>query len=151
MKNLEFATFGGGCFWGVEKFFQDIPGVIDAVSGYAGGDSIDPTYSDVCGGRTGHAEVVNVEFDANKITFYDLTKKFLLKYGTSSTSNLDSVSQYRSIILYRNEEQKEVVNRVFNEIADNSLKKITTQVIALEKFYPAEDYHQDYYGSCRLN
>lgn len=151
MKNLEFATFGGGCFWGVEKFFQDIPGVIDAVSGYAGGDSIDPTYSDVCGGRTGHAEVVNVEFDANKITFYDLTKKFLLKYGTSSTSNLDSVSQYRSIILYRNEEQKEVVNRVFNEIADNSSKKITTQVIALEKFYPAEDYHQDYYGSCRLN
>ena len=151
MKNLEFATFGGGCFWGVEKFFQDIPGVIDAVSGYAGGDSIDPTYSDVCGGRTGHAEVVNVEYDTNKITFYDLTKKFLLKYGTSSTSNLDSVSQYRSIILYRNEEQKEVINKIFNEIIDNSSKKITTQVIALERFYPAEDYHQDYYGSCRLN
>ena len=146
---MQQALFGGGCFWGVEKFFQDIPGVIDAVSGYAGGDSIDPTYSDVCGGRTGHAEVVNVEYDTNKITFYDLTKKFLIKYGTSSTSNLDSVSQYRSIILYRNNEQKEAIEKTLSD--ENGIRKYTTQIKALNKFYEAEDYHQDYHGSCRVN
>lgn len=149
MKNIQFITFGGGCFWGVEKFLQDIPGVIDAVSGYAGGESIDPTYSDVCGGRTGHAEVVNVEFDADIISLEALTKKFIVKYGTNSSSNADSVSQYRSIILYRNNEQKEAIEKTLSD--ENGIRKHTTQIKALNKFYEAEDYHQDYHGSCRVN
>ena len=149
MKNIQFITFGGGCFWGVEKFLQDIPGVIDAVSGYAGGESIDPTYSDVCGGRTGHAEVVNVEFDADIISLNALTKSFMARYGTSSSSNTDSISQYRSIILYRNTDQTEIIEKILND--ENSSKKFTTQIVALDKFYPAEDYHQDYHGSCRVS
>ena len=149
MKNVQFATFGGGCFWGVEKFLQEIPGVIDAVSGYAGGDFVDPSYSDVCGGRTGHAEVVNVEFDAAVISYSLLLEKFISKYGKTSSSNLDSVSQYRSIVLYRNSEQEVATKKVFAKIEANGGKKIATQIAALEKFYPAEDYHQDYHGSCR--
>jgi peptide-methionine (S)-S-oxide reductase len=134
MKNIQFITFGGGCFWGVEKFLQDTPGVIDAVSGYAGGESIDPTYSDVCGGRTGHAEVVNVEFDADIISLNALTKSFMARYGTSSSRNTD---------------QKEIIEKILND--ENSSKKFTTQIVALDKFYPAEDYHQDYHGSCRVS
>jgi peptide-methionine (S)-S-oxide reductase len=151
MKNIQFATFGGGCFWGVEKFLQNIPGVIDAVSGYAGGEFIDPSYSDVCGGRTGHAEVVNVEFDADVISYSLLLEKFISKYGITSSSNLDSVSQYRSIVLYRNSEQEGATKKVFEKFAANGGKKIATQIVALEKFYPAEDYHQDYHGSCRVS
>ena len=150
MKNLQFATFGGGCFWGVEKFLQDIPGVIDAVSGYAGGEFMDPTYSDVCGGRTGHAEVVNVEFDADAISYSSLLEKFISKYGTTSSSNLDSVSQYRSIVLHRNNEQEEATKNVFEKLVTDGGKKISTQIVALEKFYPAEDYHQDYHSRCRV-
>jgi peptide-methionine (S)-S-oxide reductase len=150
MKNVQFATFGGGCFWGVEKFLQDIPGVIDAVSGYAGGKSIDPSYSDVCEGSTGHAEVVNVEFDADIISYSLLLEKFISKYGTTSSSNLNSISQYISIVLYRNSEQQEATKNVFEKFEANSEKKIATQIVALEKFYPAEDYHQDYHGSCRI-
>ena len=149
MKNLQKATFGGGCFWGVEKYLQEIPGVIDAVSGYAGGDFIDPSYSDVCGGRTGHAEVVDVEFDTNQINYEALLNLFLKKYGTTSDSNKTSISQYRSIVLYRDLEQKNTIDKVFEDYKNNS-KDLTTQSIKLEHFYPAEDYHQDY-GSCRIN
>ena len=150
MKNLQKATFGGGCFWGVEKYLQEIPGVIDAVSGYAGGDFIDQSYSDVCGGRTGHAEVVDVEFDTNQINYEALLNLFLKKYGTTSDSNKTSISQYRSIVLYRDLEQKNTIDKVFEDYKNNS-KDLTTQSIKLEHFYPAEDYHQDYYGSCRIN
>ena len=150
MKNIQKAVFGGGCFWGVEKFLQEIPGVIDAVSGYAGGSFIDPSYSDVCGGRTGHAEVVNVEFNANQINYEDLLNMFLKKYGTTSDSNKTSTSQYRSIVLYQDLAQKDIIDKVF-EGYKNNRKNLTTQSTKLEHFYPAEDYHQDYYGSCRIN
>ena len=122
MKNIQFATFGGGCFWGVEKFLQDIPGVIDAVSGYAGGEFIDPSYSDVCGGITGHAEVVNVEFDVDAISYSVLLEKFISKYGTTNVYNLDSVTQYRSIVLYRNSEQEEATKKVFEKIKIKNYK-----------------------------
>lgn len=107
----EFATFGGGCFWGVEKYLQEIPGVIDAISGYAGGITLNPTYSDVCAGDTGHAEVVNVEFDSSTISFESLLKEFIDKYGSRIASNLSSSSQYRSVVFYRNIEQKEGVEK----------------------------------------
>lgn len=146
----KFATFGGGCFWGVEKFFQEIPGVIDAVSGYAGGSFINPTYSDVCGGLTGHAEVVNVEFDPSKIKFQMLVKTFIKTYRDTNTNNTESMSQYRSIILYRNEDQKKGVENVFHDFENENNKTITTQIEPLDKFYQAEARHQDYYGSCRV-
>jgi len=145
----EFATFGGGCFWGVEKFLQETSGVIDAVSGYAGGHSINPTYSDVCGGYTGHAEVVNVEFNPAKIKFETLVKIFLKTYRDTNEINRETKSQYRSIILYRNEDQKKSIEKVFNDFEQENNKIITTQVKALDKFYRAEESHQDYYGSCR--
>lgn len=150
MSTFQKTTFGGGCFWGVEKYLQEIPGVIDAVSGYAGGNSIDPTYSDVCGGRTGHAEVVSIEFDPNKISFKSLLQEFLKRYSTNSEANITSKSQYRSIILYTDEDQKETIEKVFTELKREN-KNLTTQVKKLETFYPAEEYHQDYYGSCRKN
>ena len=146
----EFGTFGGGCFWGVEKFFQEIPGVIDAVSGYAGGDTKNPTYQTVCGGETGHAEVVNVEFDPLKITYAELLLLFIKSYGVTLTNNLESQSQYRSIVLYRTEIQKDIIGEVFTERVNSGKKRITTQVEPIEKFYEAEAYHQDYYGACRV-
>ncbi len=144
MKNIQFITFGGGCFWGVEKFLEDIPGVIDAVSGYAGGESIDPTYSDVCGGRTGHAEVVNVEFDADIISLEALTKKFIVKYGTNSSSNADSVSQDIDRLFCTGIMNKRSNRKTLSD--ENGIRKYTTQIKALNKFYEAEDYHQDYHG-----
>ncbi|PHR27343.1 MAG: peptide-methionine (S)-S-oxide reductase [Fluviicola sp.] len=146
----EFGTFGGGCFWGVEKFFQEIPGVIDAVSCYAGGDTKNPTYQTVCGGETGHAEVVNVEFDPLKITYAELLLLFIKSYGVTLTNNLESQSQYRSIVLYRTEIQKDIIGEVFTERVNSGKKRITTQVEPIEKFYEAEAYHQDYYGACRV-
>ncbi|MGB1039343.1 MAG: peptide-methionine (S)-S-oxide reductase MsrA [Flavobacteriales bacterium] len=149
--NTEFATFGGGCFWGVEKFLQEIPGVIDAVSGYAGGNSANPTYSSVCGGDTNHAEVVNVEYNPNEISYEELVTEFIKTYRDSSEGNRNSTSQYRSIVLYRNEDEKRIVNALFENLVSGGGKKITTQVKPLTKFYEAEPYHQDYYGSCRVS
>lgn len=147
----EFITVGGGCFWGVERYLQDIPGVIDAVSGYAGGTWINPGYSDVCSGKSGHAEVVNVEFDTEKISLKELLHIFLKKYGETGTDNsLYPKSQYRSIILYRNDEQLQGVKDVYNEIKERKNKIITTEASPLGTFYKAEDYHQDYYGSCKV-
>lgn len=149
--NTQFATFGGGCFWGVENYFQTIPGVIDAVSGYAGGTSVNPTYHDVCGGKTGHAEVVNVEFNADKISYRELVELFLKKYGTTGNDNkIYPKSQYRSIILYRNDEQHDTVKDVYSKIKELKNRTITTEVEPLETFYKAEEYHQDYYGNCRV-
>lgn len=148
---FEFATFGGGCFWGVEKFLQDIPGVIDAVSGYAGGKTDNPTYHEVCGGETEHAEVVNVEFDPNLITFEELLLKFLKSYRDTLPQNKESKSQYRSIIFYRSEEEKKKISLVFKQFENDNGKILTTQVEPFKQFYKAEDYHQDYYGSCRIN
>jgi len=149
--NTQFATFGGGCFWGVENYFQTIPGVVDAVSGYAGGTSVNPTYHDVCGGKTGHAEVVNVEFNADKISYRELVELFLKKYGTTGSDNkIYPKSQYRSIILYRNDEQHDTVKDVYSKIKEQKNKTITTEVEPLETFYKAEEYHQDYYGNCRV-
>ena len=146
----EFATFGGGCFWGVEKYLQETPGVIDAVSGYAGGNSLNPTYSDVCAGGTGHAEVVNVEYAPDNISFAELLKHFIKTYRDTDPNNLKSQSQYRSVVFYRNDEQKKIIEDVFQAYKKENGKKITIQIIALEKFYEAEEFHQDYYGKCRV-
>lgn len=145
----EFATFGGGCFWGVEKYLQEIPGVIDAVSGYAGGYTENPTYLEVCRGVTGHAEVVNVEFDPSKIDFEKLVTQFLKTYREVNENNLSTNSQYRSIVFYRDENQKKAIETAFEKYSKESGKKITTQINKFEKFFEAEPYHQDYYGVCK--
>lgn len=150
MEN-QFATFGGGCFWGIEESLQNTPGVIDAVSGYSGGTTENPSYKSICGGNTAHAEVVQVEFDPEKISYENLVKRFMSIHDPTerNPSNRNSKSQYRSIILYHNDEQKLIIEQVINEIEKGSSRKIKTEVVPLIKFNKAEDYHQDYYGACR--
>lgn len=152
MKN-QFATFGGGCFWGVEESLQKTEGVIDAVSGYSGGITESPNYKSICDGNTAHAEVVQVEFNPEQITYEQLVKRFMNIHDATDKNyaNLDSKSQYRSIILFHNEEQKHIAVNVINELQTKISKNIKTEIVPLIKFHKAEDYHQDYYGACRIS
>ena len=150
--NTQLATFGGGCFWGVEENLQRIPGVIDAISGYAGGTTANPTYKTVCAGQSAHAEVVQIEFNADKISYDELLRKFMKMYDYSrrNYNNLDRKSQYRTIVLYHNAEQKAIAEKVFTEIAQTNNREVLTELSALETFTQAEDYHQDYNGYGRV-
>lgn len=138
----ESAIFGKGCYTGVKEYFIQIPGVIKVVTGFAGGIWINPDYDDVCGGRSGHAEVVNVEFDPQVITYATLIDIFLKEYGTTdSSNNWNPKSPTRSIILYRDEKQELVVKNKIKEKKEQAGIDITTEVEALDTFYKAEDYH----------
>ncbi len=158
MSNKQVATFGGGCFWCIEAIVQRLEGVESVVSGYSGGKTIDPTYRDICSGTTDHAEVTQVTFDAEVITYKDLLTIFMTSHDptTLNRQGADRGTQYRSIILYHNDEQKLTAERVINNLKSAYDNPIVTQVVALEKFYPAEKYHQDYYnnnslaGYCRV-
>jgi peptide-methionine (S)-S-oxide reductase len=144
----ELATFGGGCFWCTEAVFEKLPGVVAVVSGYSGGQTPNPTYKEICTGETGHAEVIQIEFDPAKISYDALLDAFWQAHDptTLNRQGADRGTQYRSIILYHSPEQhaaalrsKELANaREFNG-------KITTEIVPLKKFFPAEDYHQDYF------
>lgn len=151
--NTQLATFGGGCFWGVEENLQRIPGVIDAISGYAGGTTASPNYKIVCSGRSAHAEVVQVEFNADKISYEDLLRKFMKIYDYSGRNyhNLNKTSQYRTIVLYHSAEQKAIAEKVFAEIALTNNREVLTELSALGTFTQAEDYHQDYNGYGRVS
>lgn len=144
----EIATLGAGCFWGVEETFRKLKGVIDVKVGYAGGSTQNPTYNDVCSGRTGHAEVVQIEFDPIQITFEKLLDVFWQSHDPTSEyrAGIDSNNQYRSIILYHSKEQQEKA-----EMAKENLEKsktfshpIITQIVPFEQFYVAEEYHQQF-------
>lgn len=150
--NTQLATFGGGCFWGVEENLQRIPGVIDAISGYAGGTTPNPTYKTVCAGQSAHAEVVQVEFNADKISYEELLRKFMKMYDYSrrNYNNIGAKSQYRTIVLYHNADQKEIAEKVFAEIAQTNNREVLTELSSLEVFTKAEDYHQDYNGYGRV-
>ena len=150
--NTQLATFGGGCFWGVEENLQRILGVIDAISGYAGGTTPNPTYKTVCAGQTAHAEVVQVEFNADKISYDELLRKFMKMYDypRRNYDNLNRKSQYRTIVLYHNAEQNAIAEKVFTEIAQTNNREVLTELSALEAFTQAEDYHQDYNGYGRV-
>jgi len=158
MRNKQVATFGGGCFWCIEAIVQRLEGVESVVSGYSGGKTIDPTYRDICSGTTEHAEVIQVTFDADVITYEDLITIFMTSHDptTLNRQGADRGTQYRSIILYHNDEQKLTAERVLNNLKSAFDNPIVTQVVALEKFYSAEKYHQDYYnnnslaGYCRV-
>lgn len=158
MKNKSIAVFGGGCFWCVEAVIQRLRGVEKVVSGYAGGRNANPTYREICSGRTGHAEVVKVIFDADVISYEDLLKVFFSSHDptTLNRQGADTGTQYRSIIMYYTEEQKAIAEKVMRELKDHFNKPIVTELIPYQTFYEAEDYHQNYYnenssaGYCRI-
>jgi peptide-methionine (S)-S-oxide reductase len=148
--HIERATFGAGCFWHVEDAFERTPGVLAAVSGYAGGNVPNPTYEMVHEGITGHAEVVMVEYDADVISYEDLLKVFWTHHDptTPNRQGPDIGTQYRSIILYHNEAQRKAALKSYQDLVARRAFRypIVTQLFPLTRFYRAEDYHQDYYG-----
>ena len=149
-KNLQLATFGGGCFWCTEAVFQEIKGVEKVVSGYSGGNAPGhPTYREVCSGLTGHAEVVQVTFDANIISYKDILVIFITTHDptTLNRQGADVGTQYRSVIFYHNEGQKEIADGVLKELVPYFNNPIVTEISPLDVFYEAEDYHQDYYSN----
>lgn len=148
-KHTETATFGGGCFWCMEAEFQRVPGVISVTSGFAGGHTPNPTYEDVCTGQTGHAEVTQIVFDPQKVSYEKLLDYFWDAHDptTLNRQGADVGTQYRSIILYNNEAQKLAAEKSKAEAQKNFKDPIVTQIVPLTKFYKAEDYHQDYYNN----
>ena len=143
----ETAVFGGGCFWCTEAAFQELQGVEKVVSGYAGGHTENPSYREVCGGDTGHAEVIKVEYDEEKTSLTDLLEFFFRIHNptTEDREGPDIGSQYRSIILYNSEQQKETVEDFVEEKRPEYEKEIVTDVKELENFWPAEEKHQNYF------
>jgi peptide-methionine (S)-S-oxide reductase len=146
---LERAYFGGGCFWCLEAFFERVHGVKQVVSGFSGGTADKPTYEMVCTGLTGHAEVVGIEYDANIVSYDDLLDIFWICHDptTLNRQGVDEGTQYRSIILYANEEQKKLAEKSYQKVTAAGLYRdpIVTQLVPLVKFWPAEKYHQDYF------
>jgi peptide-methionine (S)-S-oxide reductase len=144
--SAETAVFGAGCFWCVEAFYEQQPGVTNVVSGYAGGPEANPNYKEVSAGRTGHAEVVQVEFDPAVTSYEKLVEFFWKTHDPTDGRGVapDFGKQYRPIILYRTPEQKEVAERSKAALAAKLGKGVAAEVVALEKFYLAEEYHQDY-------
>jgi peptide-methionine (S)-S-oxide reductase len=149
-QQKEIATLAGGCFWCLEAVFDQLRGVEDVVSGYSGGVRPNPTYEQVCTGATGHAEVVQVTFDPQVVSFRDLLGVFFAIHDptTLNRQGADVGTQYRSAIFYHSAEQKAVAEQVIGELNAAGLwpRPIVTQVTPFEAFYPAEDYHQEYFA-----
>jgi peptide-methionine (S)-S-oxide reductase len=147
----EVAVFGGGCFWCTEAVFDELRGVRSVVSGYAGGSVKHPTYEQVCGGRTGHAEVIRIEYDPSEIAFKDLLTVFFATHDptTLNRQGNDVGTQYRSTVLYANEEQKREAEAFIKDLNDSKAfpNPLVTTLERLGEFYPAEDYHQKYYAN----
>ncbi len=148
-SKFEVTTLGGGCFWCLEAVYDEVRGVEDVVSGYAGGFVVNPTYRQVCDGRTGHAEVVRVTFDPAVITFREILEIFFAIHNptTLNRQGADVGTQYRSAIFYHSPEQKATAQAVIGELNAAKIfdKPIVTEVTAATKFYAAEDYHQEYF------
>lgn len=150
-QKTEVAVFGGGCFWCTEAIFDELRGVISVMPGYAGGIVANPTYEQVCRGATGHAEVIKIEFDPSRISYKDLLTAFFATHDptTLNRQGNDVGTQYRSIVLYTNEEQKQEAQKFIKVLNDSSTfdKPVVTTVEPLGQFYEAEDYHQKYYAN----
>jgi len=150
MSLLQTATFGAGCFWGTQKFFkkQFKEGIVKSAVGYLGGNIKNPSYKDVCTGKTGHAEVLQLQFDANKVNYGDLVRFFFRMHDptTLNRQGNDAGTQYRSAIFFHTPEQKVVAEQVKQEIekAEKYTSPIVTEISAATEFFVAEDYHQDY-------
>ena len=143
----ETATLGGGCFWCVEAVYERLPGIISVLSGYAGGQSENPTYEQIGTGKTGHAEVVQIAYDQAKISYEKIIDLFWEAHDptTLNRQGADTGPQYRSIILTENDDQMRIANELKNRAQSKSKSPIVTEIVPLTKFYPAEDYHQDFY------
>jgi peptide-methionine (S)-S-oxide reductase len=160
MNQPQTATLASGCFWCLEAVFDNLQGVTDVVSGYAGGATINPTYRQVCNGTTGHAEAVQIQFDPDVISYRELLEVFFSIHDptTLNRQGADVGDQYRSAIFYHTPEQKQVAEQLIRELSEEKIWQdlIVTEVTPFTIFYPAEDYHQEYYannpdqGYCRM-
>jgi len=147
-KNIQIATLGGGCFWCTEAVFQEVKGIEKVVSGYAGGTVPGkPTYREICSGLTGHAEVIQVTFDANIISYEDILIIFMTTHDptTLNQQGADKGTQYRSVIFYHDSQQKEIAEKAVEYVASYYTDKIVTEIAELPTFYEAEKEHQNYY------
>ena len=146
MKN-ETIVFGGGCFWCTEAVFKMIKGVVDTTPGYAGGTTANPTYEQVCTGSTGHAEVLKIDYNPERVTLERLLDVFMTMHDPTSLNRqgADTGTQYRSMVLYNTDEQKKTVEAFLKRAQKNFDKPIVTEVRKLDRFYVAEDYHKRYY------
>ncbi len=142
------AYFASGCFWCVEAIFESVEGVHEAISGYSGGEEKKPTYSEVSAGRTGHAEAVKVLYDPEKVDYKTLVKVYYGSHNPTTANGQapDFGRQYRSVIFYQNTKEKEVATAYRDSLANSTLyeKPLATEIVSFERFWPAEDYHQDY-------
>lgn len=153
-------TLGGGCFWCLEAIYDQLQGVEDVVSGYSGGQTANPSYEQVCTGRTGHAEVVQIKFDPDVIPFEDILRVFFTVHDptTLNRQGADVGTQYRSAIFYHTPEQKATTEQIIAELSAEGLwaNPVVTEITAFETFYPAEGYHQEYFeqnpnqGYCQM-
>jgi peptide-methionine (S)-S-oxide reductase len=158
-ENFELATFGAGCFWGVEARFRELEGVLEATSGYMGGQSQQPSYEAICTGVTGHAEVVQIQFDAEKVSYETLLSLFFKMHNptTMNRQGPDIGSQYRSVVFFHSDEQEKAARQFIDEIDQSGRwqQAVVTQVDAAMPFWPAEEYHQRYlekhgFGACSI-
>jgi methionine-S-sulfoxide reductase len=159
-SSIDTITLGGGCFWCVEAVYEMLDGVKKVESGYSGGTVKNPSYREVCTGKTGHAEVAQITFDSSKTSIEEILKVFFTVHDPTSLNKQgnDVGTQYRSVIFYRNDHQREIAKSIIDDLNDNNvyLKPIVTQLVPFTHFYKAEDYHQDYYNQnkeapyCRL-
>jgi peptide-methionine (S)-S-oxide reductase len=157
-RKTEVATLGGGCFWCLEAVYERIEGVNSVTSGYAGGTAVDPSYEEVCSGRTGHAEVVQIEYDPVRISYEKILDLFWKAHDptTLNRQGADAGTQYRSIILYHDQTQKKAAEESKRKARSMFEDPIVTEIKPLERFYHAEKYHQDYFdrnpnaGYCRI-
>ncbi len=141
------ATFGAGCFWGVEVIFRALSGVIDVKVGYTGGTVANPTYEQVCTGETGHAEAVEVVYDTNQLTYQELLAIFWKNHNptTLNQQGPDHGSQYRSVIFYHDDEQKSLAEASLEDVRKDWKEPVVTEIVLASEFYPAEEYHQRYF------
>jgi peptide-methionine (S)-S-oxide reductase len=148
--NLQTATLAGGCFWCLEAVFDEMKGVVSVESGYSNGHISNPTYREVCNGDTGHAEVVQIKYDPSVISFHDLLNVFFAIHDptTLNRQGADVGTQYRSAIFYHDDEQKKVAEELIQSLNAQKIwdRPIVTEVTKLDKFYMAEDYHQEYFA-----
>lgn len=146
-QHLALATFAGGCFWCMEAPFDELTGVVSTTSGYAGGNKINPTYEEVSAGGTGHAEAVQVVYDSTRLSFAQLLEVFWRNIDplTPNRQFCDSGTQYRSAIFYHHEEQRRLAEASKQRLTGRFSQPIVTEIVPLRAFYPAEEYHQDFY------
>ena len=148
---MEQATFGGGCFWCTEAVFQNLKGVTKVISGYMGGQTENPTYKEVCNGDSGHAEIIQIEFNEQEIRFEDLLLVFFKTHDptTLNRQGNDAGTQYRSVVFYETAEQKAAAESMIDNLEKEMVfnRPIVTEITPISKFYSAEDYHQNYFNN----